>query len=219
MKIQEYIYRLTTYIRKHGLGDTLVHIRQKMSRLLFPAANNLYYVELQDLPEGFGQAPMDIEIVCRHKEAELSQAERCVLADHLGPMLYQRLMKERFEQRESVLWLAKQEEFVQGFMWTIVQNTVKSFYWPLTCKDVHFYHVMVFSGNRGRGIAGKMTCFVLGQMKRQGYKRAFVEVLITNSQSNHYISKTPFVQYGVGRRFSLGRYQIGLFRRNWKSSC
>lgn len=208
--------KILRYFRENGFKAVLLKTSHKIYYSLMPAWNFLYYMDLMNADDCKEQEGTGYKIVNRDSESSLEPEESAALQSHLGPDVYKKQTDMRFDQHYSRLWLAKDGSRVLGFAWTVIQNTVEPFYWPLTEKDVHIYHVMVFPENRGKGIAGQILKKIISAYKQEDCQRIYVEVLTSNHSSNRLMCKSGFRVYGVGRRFKRRRLQIAIFRRDWK---
>jgi GNAT superfamily N-acetyltransferase len=202
MPIGHYFIRIIRYYKTNGFCNTAIHSLTMAKKVIFQNKFVLFYAELTLLKNEDFQLPEYITIECKKSEDEISENDINILTLDRGKDIIQHELKDRF-LKEAFIWLIKvRGEFV-GFIWSIKKTPVQPYFFPLTDYDVHLFDNEIFPKYRGQGINPVLINYLLYDLKRRGFVRAFMETLIWNSFEIRSLAKTHFRRLASARKFHL----------------
>ena len=210
MHLDHYLIRAKRYYQKRGLIETLRHAILVVIRNCFQKEFILFTAELPQLGGREIVVPEGIVIVCRKKESEISEPEYEALLANGGKSIVAKQIKERFSKGAQI-WLMKQEGYLVGFVWSIGEKPVKPYFFPLTASDVHLFDNEIFSDYRGKGSNPILIDYVLRELQKKGFLRAYIETAAWNKTEVQSLTKTAFQRLAVARRFSFFGKQIAVW--------
>ena len=124
------------------------------------------------------------------------------MIDFWNPEICQRNFAARFSAGAS-LWLARWDENLAGYGWSMVGNTIEPHYCPFGANDVHLFDFLVFPEYRGRQINPSLVEHILWRMATEGRTRAYIEVREWNQPQLNSLRRTGFLLLGVARKVSF----------------
>jgi hypothetical protein len=210
MRLDHYLFRAKRYYQKRGLIKTLRHTIFVGLRNCFQKEFILFTAELPQLEGREIVVPQGAVIVCREKECEISEPEYEVLLANGGKSIVAKQIKERFGKGAQI-WLLKQESYLVGFVWSIGEKPVKPYFFPLTASDVHLFDNEIFSDYKGKGNNPFLIDYVLGELRKKGFLRAYIETQTWNKAEIKSLAKTAFQQLAVARKFSFFGKKIAVW--------
>jgi hypothetical protein len=197
------INRVTEYLKRHGLADTVKRASLAMRRALFANRMVVYCCDLATMSVKPVNLPGSMSIERVRKEGELGVMDREAISSFWNPDLTQRNIQERFE-KGATLWLIHSGEILAGYGWTIRGRPISpSYYFPILPGDVQFFDFLVFPKFRGRAIQWLLTLHILKALKDEGASRAFADTHEWNQAQLASFKMTAFRPIGIVRTVTL----------------
>lgn len=190
--------RLYSFYRKHGFRSTTARVGVAFRRVSFFGRMVLF------------SCPLPIDRFIRNEEVCVERVDRtniskndyeCIL-DFWNPSISARQLSDRFEAG-SELWLAKVNNRLAGFGWTIKGRTVEPHFFPLQSGDVHLFDFLVFPNFRGHGINVELVMEILIQLGNESVRLAHIECAAWNTAQLRSLAKTAFRNYGGATKIVL----------------
>lgn len=213
MGISSLLSRLTTYYKRHGFESTAVRVGLAIKRALFSNRTVVFYCDLTTLSSSQTGVPSSLQVERKRSGKELSPQELYEIISVWNPMQAQQDLEERFGKGAS-LWLAKFEDRLAGYGWTLRGHTIEPHYLPLGPNDVHLFDFYVFPQFRGRGMNPQLVTDILRSLAADGGGRAFIEAAAWNHAQLSSVGKTPFRRLGLARKLTILRRTIVSWDRN-----
>ena len=114
---------------------------------------------------------------------------------------------EKFFSWGAVLWIAKVNDELIGYYWTIKRGFDGFYNFPMTSGDSVLVAGEVFPTYRGRGINPEMIHKIAHELKKDGITRIFIGSKIWNIAQLRSLTKTGFKKLGTVRMFNFfGKY-------------
>ncbi len=206
-----YWLRIRRYCRSQGVARTILRISQKAFGQVFHRWEVVYCVELMKGSHEKSELPqnMSVEVLSKSENVPTKMI-KAFSRYHCGEILRNE-MERRFPEGAN-LWLLKVEGVIVGYIWSIVQNTIKPYYWPLTPNDVHLFDNEIFPEYRGQGLNAVLLEYVLVRLRQEGFVRAFIEANLTNKAQRRSLKKTAFTEICRSIKLKIGPWRISVFR-------
>ncbi len=189
------------YYRKYGFLSSIYRLWIIVIRTLFQNSSIIYFSNLTDL-KASPQNYFDLELESKKKEEDLTEENCKQLYAYQDKRILESQMKNRFN-KGAVLWLAKLNDEIVGFIWTIRRRTIKPFFFPLLESDAYLFDNEILSDYRGKGINPVFIDKVLIELKHEGYIRAFIDTRLWNKPEIHSLKKTCFMKLALVRQVRL----------------
>lgn len=202
MSISNSITRFVTYYDHHGLKASIRRVALALKRELFSKRMVLFYCELSRDSLLLADFQSSLKVERRRNTAEINPQEMQEMINSWNPKLIRRNMTERFGKGAS-LWMLKSESRLAGFGWTIRGRTIEPHYFPLGQDDVHLFDFYIFPRHRGRGMNPYLVTQILCYLAAENVKRAFIEAADWNHSQLTSLKKTPFLNLGWARKFTV----------------
>lgn len=186
--------RLTKYASNHGARETIVRALTEANRLFRENRALLYWYELGSPTARVQGAQARVE---RFSQNRLPSTR---VVQEMEKYQQRDLLRENLKRRlgaGAVLWLLSVDDVVIGYVWSINGRTMKSFYWPLTSKDVHLFDNFVFPQHRGKRYNSILLGNVLAELHRVGMQRAYIATAEWNTAEQRSLSRVGFTALGV----------------------
>ncbi|MEN6350228.1 MAG: GNAT family N-acetyltransferase [Syntrophomonas sp.] len=196
-----FLIRAVKYYESHGLFQSISRLWILMKRRLFQNAFIIYYSNLINL-NPLSQNYLDFEVESKKKQNDLTEENCRKLYKYQDERILKPKIRDRFD-KGAVLWLAKLNDEIVGFIWSIRRHTVKPFFFPLLYNDVYLFDNEIFEDYRGKGINSVFVDKVLMELRSEGYIRAFIDTRIWNISEINSLSKTGFTKLTVVSQIQL----------------
>lgn len=206
-----YWLRIRRYCRSQGVARTILRLFQKAFGQVFHRREAVYYVELTKDSHEKPELPQNISVEVLSKSENVpTEMIKAFSRSHCEGILRNE-MERRFPEGAN-LWLLKVEGVIVGYIWSIVQDTITPYYWPLTPNDVHLFDNEIFPEYRGQGLNVVLLEYVLVRLRQEGLVRAFIEANLTNKAQRRSLKKTAFTEICCGVKARIGPWRISVFR-------
>jgi ribosomal protein S18 acetylase RimI-like enzyme len=195
----KYAGRTIYHLRNEGIIATLKRAAILGWRSCFQNKMLLYSVDLACVADEWPRERSEINIERKTLMRQISDGDMDML---MGP--YNRSERRKQIERQmgqgAVLWLAKKNKKIAGYGWSIQAKTVKPYFFPLGDDDYHLFDYYVSPEFRGQRINAFLVNFILGALREQGGKRAFIETFLWNTAERRSLERTSFCKIGVGQK-------------------
>jgi GNAT superfamily N-acetyltransferase len=201
MTLASLFKRFLWYKQKHGL-KRLIWLSLKR---LWEKINNKEVMFLFNLDSIPIETVEDLRSICvqSHRvlesipKGDIDQLIRLKGKDILNPFL------QHFFQRGATLWIAKMDEKVVGYDWTLVGGFDGFYSMPMTAKDAIILAVEVFPEFRGQCIASAMRLLSFAELRQNGVSRVFAKVHVANVSGLKSMVKNGSQEIGKVRTFKI----------------
>jgi ribosomal protein S18 acetylase RimI-like enzyme len=197
------IRRLIRYYRRNGLASTYTRLKESLRRAAYGGRYFLYFCPLP-LKESPDSSTIRVE---RTKSGTLSVTDHARIIEASVSPAKALEISERFA-KGCELWLAKQEDLLCGFGWTIKADTVAAHFFPLDQDEVHLFDFYVFPEFRGRRVNIGLLTHILSALSAEGVRGAHLECAAWNTSQIHSLKKSPFRPYAVASKITLFAHVI-----------
>ena len=192
------ISRLYSFYTRNGFNATVVRVGMAFRRFSYFGRMVLFSCPLP-IDQFAKNGQVRVERVGR---TTISKKDYERLIDVWNPSGRERQMADRFEAGGE-LWLAKIDDRLAGFGWTIKGRTVEPHFFPLQSGDVHFFDFFVFPDFRGHGVNGALVAEILNQLGGESACRAHIECAAWNTAQLRSLRKTAFRRYGEATKVTF----------------
>ena len=204
--IANFTRRAANYFRRHGLKQSAIRLSAAVRRI--PSAGSLIVYGC-DLPVAPPSDSPQFLVEPYQSLQSLGHAAEAIKKQWVSSIV-ERNMGERFGVG-ATLWLARQEDMILGYGWTLQGRTMRPHYQPLLPTDAHLFDFFVLPDQRGRGINVHLVDLVLAQVSAAGARRAWIECAPWNIPQIRSLAKTPFERCGVVRTLNLGKCKMTIW--------
>lgn len=204
------LIRGVNYYKKYGLLQSIYKLWIITKRRLFQNASIIYYSSLIDLKPS-SQNYLNLKIEIKKRREDLTEDSYKKLYKYHDERILKHQIKNRFD-KGAVLWLAKLNYEIVGFIWTIRRHTLKPFFFPLLDSDAYLFDNEIFKDYRGKGINPVFVNKVLMELRNEGYIRAFIDTRLWNKSEIHSLEKTCFTKLAIVSQVQL----LGKNIVNWR---
>jgi len=194
--------RTLVFYRRHGLFASLRRALESIRASLSSRRAVLFYCDLQDSIENFGQLPDGLSVERKACAADISEADMQEVLDFWNRDLKAKQIRDRF-QKGAIAWFLHKNSQLAGYGWTLTGSTMERHYFSLGENDVHLFDFVVFPRFRGQGVNPVLVGRILAVMAAEGHARAFIESAIRNKSQLRSLSKTPFRRYATATKVNL----------------
>jgi len=185
------VHDLSFYLRKHGaFGLCWIALGRAWTKV-FGQKEWLYVMDLANA-EGSPGKDLDGLVLCGFRsEGELDARVRGGMLRFKSDLGLQRFL-ERWFGRGATLWVAERNGEVLGVQWTLERGIGGFYSVPVLKGEVVIVAVEVFPAYRGQGIYPWMAKALLPELRKLGYKRAYLKVAARNYPMLRSMAKTPY---------------------------
>lgn len=210
MAIRAFYLRTATYLRRHGLKDTVKRLRREAQNQLRYNRDVLFCRDL--LQGGFEGHP--VPQGCRVERYDKNTGVPARLLKRIGEEYSEELLQAYVQNRldkGASLWCLGNETEDMTYTWALTGRTMKPYYFPLVEDDLHLFDGFTFPPFRGRGLNAVLLDQVLKHYKDRGFVRAYLETHEWNSSVLKLVPKNGFVRIGLARK----KVRRGRIRVTW----
>ncbi len=195
------VQRLIGYGKRHGLSSIVGRAVTLARRALFQRRFVVYLCELKSLPARSPATalPGHLQVSRVTRFEDIPERDWLKIISDRTPAICRKTFHQRFEQG-STLWLIHHSDQPAGYGWTIAGRTIEPFYFRLENGDVHFFDFMVFAEHRGKQVNPNLVNFILSELAREGWTRAYIDVAEWNDSQFASLAKTFFQRLGFARK-------------------
>lgn len=205
--LRDYLARCVYYGRHHGLRATLARLGLALHRAWSGDRMILYGCDLATDEAVRLEDSHHVRVERKRAEAELDPPDLNRIVQVTTPAFTRRQVAERFERGASV-WLARVDEKLAGYGWTLRGNTMEPHFFPLEDNDVHLFDFYVFPEFRGRRVNPILVSHILAALRREACGRAYIEAAEWNIAQLRSLSKLPVRKLGAARKVCFLRRTI-----------
>lgn len=208
MPVKKTFLRAWNYLRWHGLRSTIERSWREIKNKVLHDRDVLF---MRDLLRGESEdnpLPENCRIKRFNEESGMPDKLFDRIADQYPEELLKEYHKKRF-RKGAILWCIEMDKKDVGYTWTLAGRTIKSHFFPLTKRDIHFFDSFILPSYRGRRLNSVMKEHILKHYKYAGFHRAFSETKEWNTSSMRSLAKNGFVRIGLAkRRFRRGKCEV-----------
>lgn len=205
VRLKFLLSRLLRYYRNNGLLKTIKKAVQKFIQSVFLNTETLFYIDLSKLslekfrlPEGYAVESIQGREWLRDKDMK-------ILSDYIGRDEMEYEVERRFS-KNAILWLAKYNDHVTAFIWSIKHLPLEPYFFPIGENDVLLFDGAVMPEYRGRNIYPMFLTKIFHVLKEKGMTRVFIDAYKWNKSALHSVTKTPARKLCDARKINcLGR--------------
>lgn len=206
-----FLYRLAKYYRRNGVLATLKNLWRFVLRSVRPGADILFYVEIASLKNDDFTFPANFTAEPKRSKGEIARPDLAKLQTLVGEDILNNQMKERFAAG-AVLWLARIDDELVGFMWAIRKSPIEHFFFPLTDNDIYCFDSVVWPEWRGQRIMLHIWYYVLCESKKEGCLRGFGAVKSWNTSMIRSHEMSFWHKLGMARKIHVFGKDLVIWR-------
>ncbi len=202
MSLNVLIKKTIHYYRRKGILGTLRRIPAKLRWTLFRRRDILYVCDLVNLDHREFSLPEQTTVEKKKHLQQLTSDEFKALCGEQDAAVFTAELRSRFN-RGSTLWIIKYQEKTAGMFWTITGTTIEPHYVCITEFDAHLYNGKILDDFRGHGLFPALTHYILGELKKEGFVRAYVETNRGNTAAIRAFEKISVKRVATARKYRL----------------
>lgn len=202
MGLNVLIKKTIHYYRRKGILGTLRHIPTKLRWTLFRRRDILYVCDLVNLDHQGFSLPEQTTVEKKQQLQQLTNDEFKALCGKQDEAVFTEELRRRFS-RGSMVWIIKYQEKTAGMCWTITGTTIEPHYVCITESDAHLYNGKILDDFRGHGLFPALIHYILGELKKEGVVRAYVETNRANTAAVRVFEKISVKKMATARKYRL----------------
>jgi len=175
MAIEYYLHRFVRYYKDKGFLAILKRIIQIIRRAIFEYYDYIYCADILNLDTSKLMLSDALEIECISRREDISDRDLDAMVAYRFEDMVNEQMMERFSCGAKI-WLARYQNNLVGFTWSINKTSKERFYFPLSEHDVLFFDAAIFPEYRGKNIFPAFHSAILLKLQHHGFVRGYIAV-------------------------------------------
>lgn len=223
-----YLHKLYWNIKEEGIFVSFTKLFYRIWRELLHGSENLFYLDLSNLPYKEPNIPDNFKIDTFTKREEIPEQ----ILDSLKDFVRKKGMKKEFEdyyvgkifnlyKDGATMYVAKVDSKPAAYLWSITDKgnyTPYFAFFPLVPEDVLLFGGVTLPPYRGQGLMPMLIRHGAYRAKNDGQKVVYATCKVWNTSSFRCIVKAGLIELTIARGVRLFGKHIAIWPKIVKSN-